>query len=121
MGAYPMSEPDATALEEPIVATKSEPKADADPSTRTRRQPPYHVIILNDDVHTFSYVIHLLRSLFGHTENRATLLAWEVHLQGRAVVLTTHRELAELKRDQVHAFGPDAWAGKPCGPLGCYI
>jgi ATP-dependent Clp protease adaptor protein ClpS len=34
-------------------------------------------------------------------------MAWEVHTQGRVIVLTTTLELAELKRDQIHAFGPD--------------
>jgi hypothetical protein len=34
-------------------------------------------------------------------------LATEVDRTGRAVILTTTREHAELKRDQIHAFGAD--------------
>ena len=33
---------------------------------RTKRQPPYHVILLNDDDHTYQYVI-TLHVLFGHS------------------------------------------------------
>ncbi|KKK52934.1 hypothetical protein LCGC14_3099870, partial [marine sediment metagenome] len=35
-------------------------------------------------------------------------LAEQVDTEGRAVVLTTTREHAELKRDQIHAYGKDA-------------
>jgi ATP-dependent Clp protease adaptor protein ClpS len=34
-------------------------------------------------------------------------MAKEVDESGRVIVLTTHKELAELKRDQIHAWGPD--------------
>ncbi len=33
--------------------------------TRTRRIPPYHVVVLNDEDHTFEYVIEMLIKLFG--------------------------------------------------------
>ena len=72
-----------------------------------KRQPPYHVILLNDDDHSFEYVIHMLRQLFGHPRQKGFLLAYEVHTKGRVIVDTTSRERAELKQDQIHAFGPD--------------
>ena len=75
--------------------------------TRTRRQPPYHVILVNDDDHTYQYVIHMLQSLFGHPPERGFLMAKEVDTKGRVIVDTTSLERAELKRDQIHAFGPD--------------
>lgn len=74
---------------------------------KTRRQPPYNVILLNDDDHSFEYVIFMLQKLFGHPPEKGYQLAWEVHTQGRVIVFTTSLELAELKRDQIHAFGPD--------------
>ena len=72
-----------------------------------KRQPRYHVILWNDDDHGFEYVIHLMQSLFGHTRTMGRKIANEVHNSGRAVCLTTTREHAELKRDQIHAFGKD--------------
>lgn len=75
---------------------------------KRRRLPQYHVILWNDDDHTYDYVIRMLRALFGHPTETGFQLAKTVDTQGKAVVLTTHLELAELKRDQIHAFGPDS-------------
>ncbi len=74
---------------------------------KTKKQPPYHVILLNDDDHSFDYVIAMLQQLFGHPREKGFQMAWEVHTNGRVIVDTTSRERAELKRDQIHAFGPD--------------
>jgi ATP-dependent Clp protease adaptor protein ClpS len=74
---------------------------------KTKRQPPYNVILLNDDDHSFDYVIRMLQRLFGYPPEKGYQMALEVHTTGRVIVLTTALELAELKRDQIHAFGPD--------------
>ena len=88
-------------LPETIVRTK-EKRQD-----KTKRQPPYNVILLNDDDHSFDYVIIMLQQLFGHPPERGYQMAMEVHTRGRVIVDTTSKERAELKRDQIHAFGPD--------------
>lgn len=75
--------------------------------SKTKRQPPYHVILLNDDDHTYQYVIHMLQVLFGHPPETGYAMAKEVDTKGRVIVDTTTLERAELKRDQIHAFGPD--------------
>ena len=74
---------------------------------KIKKQPPYHVILLNDDDHTYEYVILMLKELFAHPEEAGFKLAQEVDKTGRAVVCTTSRERAELKQDQIHAYGPD--------------
>ena len=79
------------------------------------------MIILNDEEHTFDYVIELLTKLFAHPLQDAIQLTWRIHLTGRAVVYTTHKEKAELKREQVIAYGPDPRMSISKGPLGCYI
>jgi ATP-dependent Clp protease adaptor protein ClpS len=71
------------------------------------RIPQYHVVLLDDDEHTYEYVIEMLMQLFGHSVEKAYRMAVEVDRSGRVVVETTHRERAELKRDQIHAYGPD--------------
>ena len=112
-----------TAVAEPIVTTQTEPRSEsqADESTRSRRQPPYNVVILNDEEHTFDYVIDLLTKLFRHSTRTAQDLTWRIHNSGRAIVYTTHKEKAELKRDQVLSWGPDPRMSISKGPLGCYI
>jgi ATP-dependent Clp protease adaptor protein ClpS len=44
-----------------------------------------------------------------------------VHTKGRAIVLTTTKEHAELKRDQIHAFGPDPLLPRSKGSMSAII
>ena len=95
------------AVEGTAVELDEATDTDSDSRTKSRRQPPYHVILWNDDDHTYQYVMLMLRKLFGHPLERGFQLARDVDLRGRAIVLTTTREHAELKRDQIHSFGKD--------------
>ena len=74
---------------------------------KLQNQPPYHVILLNDDDHSYQYVIHMLQTLFGHPPEMGFKMAKEVDTTGRVIVDTTTKERAELKQEQIHAFGPD--------------
>ncbi|MDA0836265.1 MAG: ATP-dependent Clp protease adaptor ClpS [Planctomycetota bacterium] len=82
-------------------------KIETDKESKVRRQPPYNVILLDDDDHTYAYVIEMLKALFGYPEQKGYQLAEEVDTTGRVIVLTTTMEHAELKRDQIHAYGKD--------------
>ncbi len=83
------------------------PQAKTDDEKKSRRQPPYHVILWNDEEHSYEYVILMLTELFGYQVEKGFQIAQEVDAKGRAVVITTTREHAELKRDQIHAYGKD--------------
>jgi ATP-dependent Clp protease adaptor protein ClpS len=74
---------------------------------QTVRLPRYNVILLDDNDHTYDYVIEMLVQLFNHSPIVAYEMACEVDSTGRVIVDTTHKERAELKRDQILAFGPD--------------
>ena len=67
----------------------------------------WHVVLLDDDDHTYDYVIEMLGKLFGHGLETAFQMACEVDATGRVIVDTTTLERAELKRDQIHAYGRD--------------
>src|SRR5580700_9024561 len=82
-------------------------KAKPSKKRKPAQMPPYHVILLNDDDHTYEYVIEMLKVIFGYPDAKGFVLAKEVDSEGRVILLTTHRELAELKRDQIHAYGTD--------------
>ncbi len=69
--------------------------------------PRYHVILWDDNDHTYEYVIEMLMKLFGHSREKAYQMAVEVDTMGRVIVETTTKERAELKRDQIHAYGAD--------------
>lgn len=79
------------------------------PSPRSEPEPPrrWNVVLLDDDDHTYDYVIRMLRTVFFVSEQRAYELAKAVDTQGRAICLTTHKEHAEFKREQIRAFGAD--------------
>jgi ATP-dependent Clp protease adaptor protein ClpS len=82
-------------------------RAPAGAAVRPRRQPPYHVILIDDCDHSYDYVVEMLGRLFGHNPQTAFCMAEEVDATGRVIVDTTTLERAELKRDQIHAYGAD--------------
>ena len=74
---------------------------------KTTLEPPYNVVLLDDDDHSYEYVILMLKRIFGHPLEKGYEMAREVDATGWVVVATTNLEQAELKRDQIQAFGPD--------------
>jgi ATP-dependent Clp protease adaptor protein ClpS len=89
--------------------------------SKPKRQPRYNVILWNDDDHTYEYVIAMLLEIFGHPPEKGFQLAKEVDTQGRAIVLTTTREHAELKRDQITAYGKDRMIARCKGSMSATI
>ena len=81
------------------------------PETRTidREQvvPLYRVVLLDDNDHTYDYVIEMLQKLFIHSLEEAYRHAEEVDRTGRTVVMTCELPHAEFARDSIHAYGPD--------------
>lgn len=101
-----------------VVTSRPAPAA----STKPKKQPPYAVIVENDDFHTFEYVTEVLSKVCGYNRQKAWLLAVEIDSLGKATVWSGTRELAELKCDQIRGMGPDHFAPKPVTfPLGAYV
>ena len=90
-------------------------------ASRPKRQPRHHVILWNDDDHTYHYVIAMLQKLFGHPPEKGYQLARQVDREGRVVVLTTTKEHAELKRDQIHSYGADRLIARSKGSMSATI
>jgi ATP-dependent Clp protease adaptor protein ClpS len=78
-----------------------------DESTDEQLETLYHVILLNDEDHSYDYVVEMLRKLFGFTESTAFSHAVEVDTKGTTILITCELSRAELKRDQIHAYGAD--------------
>ena len=74
---------------------------------KKRRAPRFHVVLWNDDDHTFDYVVIMLKMVFGYPPTRGLRFATEIHVNGKAIVFTSSLKKAEEKRDQILAFGPD--------------
>jgi ATP-dependent Clp protease adaptor protein ClpS len=74
---------------------------------REEEVPLYHVVLLDDDEHTYDYVIEMLEKLFAFSRSEAFNHAVEVDTTGRTVVMTCALPEASFGRDQIHAYGAD--------------
>ncbi len=73
----------------------------------TLNLPRYNVVLLDDNDHTYEYVTEMLTRIFRHSRDLAYKMASQVDKTGRVIVYTTSKEEAELKRNQIHNYGPD--------------
>jgi ATP-dependent Clp protease adaptor protein ClpS len=80
---------------------------EADVAEREQLVPLYHVVLLDDNDHTYDYVIEMLQRLFIFSLEQAYRHAEEVDRCGRTILLTCELPQAEFARDQIHAYGPD--------------
>lgn len=112
------SEQSATAVAEPPpeVAVRPKPK-----KAKPKKQPRYNVILWDDADHSFDYVIKMMAELFNHDKTKGYLIAHEVHTTKKAICLTTTMEHAELKRDQIHAYGKDEMIARCKGSMSATI
>jgi len=93
-------------MEEPIgVKTATLPDTGVQEDSQLEKL--YHVIILNDDEHSYEYVIEMLQSVFKISRDSAIRHTIEADTTGSSIVQTCCLEEAERKRDGVHAYGPD--------------
>ncbi|MBV9404553.1 MAG: ATP-dependent Clp protease adaptor ClpS [Acidobacteriaceae bacterium] len=81
----------------------------------------FHVILLDDDEHTYDYVIEMLQKLFLFPHDVAFQHAVEVDTTGRTVVITCERPQAEFARDQIHAYGKDPRMPKSKGSMSAVL
>jgi ATP-dependent Clp protease adaptor protein ClpS len=88
---------------------------------RDQKVPLYRVVLLDDDDHTYDYVIEMLRRIFIFTLEEAYRHAEEVDRTGRTVLITCERSEAEFARDQIHAYGPDWRLARSKGSMSAVI
>jgi len=69
--------------------------------------PLYRVVLLDDDDHTYDYVIEMLQKIFVFSMDQAYRHAEEVDTAGRTVLITCELPQAEFARDQIHSYGAD--------------
>jgi len=67
----------------------------------------FHVVLLDDDEHTYDYVIEMLQKLFFFPFETAFRHAVEVDTKGRTIVITCELAEAEFGRDQIQSYGAD--------------
>jgi len=90
-------------------------------SEEDRLTPLYNVVLLDDDDHTYEYVIEMLGAIFLLSPAAAFQHAVEVDTTGRTVVMTCEREQAEFGRDQIHSYGADPRMPRSKGSMSAII
>lgn len=91
------------------------------PRAEKKLSPRYQVVLLNDDDHTYAYVIEMLVVILGLSEERAYEHAQEVDSKGRTPVYLGPLERAEHVRDQIQAYGADPRLARSKGPMSAQI
>ncbi len=67
----------------------------------------YHLVLLDDDQHTYAYVIEMLATIFGYGVEKAFALASVVDSAGRAILETASLEVVTGHQRAVHSYGAD--------------
>jgi ATP-dependent Clp protease adaptor protein ClpS len=86
-----------------------------------RLVPLYRVVLLDDNDHTYDYVIEMLQQIFIFSLDQAYRHAEEVDRAGRTVLITCELPEAEFARDQIHAYGPDWRLPRSMGSMSAVI
>ena len=89
--------------------------------TDSALEPPYHLILLDDQYHTYNYVVRMLGDIFGYSVEKAFAIACVVDSQGQAILMTGSKDEVSLKQDQVHAYGADPWMETSAGSMSAVI
>jgi ATP-dependent Clp protease adaptor protein ClpS len=74
---------------------------------REEHAPLFRVVLLDDNDHTYDYVIEMLQKIFIFTLEEAYRHAEEVDATGRTVLITCEKPQAEFARDQIISYGAD--------------
>lgn len=90
-------------------------------SVEDEKVPLYRLVLMDDDDHTYDYVIEMLQKIFIFSSEQALQHAQEVDAIGRTVLITCELPEAEFGRDQVHAYGPDWRLSRSKGSMSAVI
>lgn len=104
--------PDMHEATPPMDEARKSPTATTTPIPTRRpsrikpgKLPPWKVVLHNDNVNTMQDVVGTIRQLTPLSEQAAVRRMLEAHARGRALLMTTHRERAELYKDQFTSKG----------------
>ncbi len=103
------------------ASTQTTASPGVEATEREEHVPQFHVVLLDDDTHSYEYVIEMLTKLFAYSATDAFRRAVEVDTQGRTIVITCELPHAEFARNQIHQFGADWRMEVSTGPMGAVI
>lgn len=94
---------------------------ESDVLEQDRLVPLYRVVLLDDNDHTYDYVIEMLQKIFVFSLDQAYRHAEEVDRLGRTVLITCELAQAQFACDQIHSYGPDWRLPRSKGPMSAII
>jgi len=97
--------PNQETTEAPTTPKQATKPAKAEPDEKVDKLPPYNVLLHNDDHNDMQYVVLTILDLTPLKEFEAMRRMFEAHQRGLTLLLTTHKERAELYRDQFKTKG----------------
>jgi ATP-dependent Clp protease adaptor protein ClpS len=96
----------AEKVDAPPPAVKAvKPRVRPEKQDKPELPPPWRVVLHNDPINLFEKVIVILHRLTPLSLQEAFQRTNEAHTRGRSVVLSTHRERAELYVEQLTSAG----------------
>lgn len=75
--------------------------------TNSKKSQLYNVILLDDNDHTYEYVVEMLMDIFGYERKKSFEMTCEVDFRGRVIVFTGSKEIAEQKSNEIMLYGAD--------------
>lgn len=105
----------------PVLMAKPSIAPETEHLEREELTPLYRVVLLDDNDHTYDYVIEMLQEIFIFSLDQAYRHAEEVDRSGRTVLITCELPQAEFARDQIHSYGPDWRLPRSTGSMAAMI
>jgi ATP-dependent Clp protease adaptor protein ClpS len=104
-----------------MVVVESSPRTIEREAEETKLEPLYHLVLLDDNDHTYEYVVELLGHVLGYGRAKAFALACVVDSQGRAIVETAPRERTLRDQRRIHSYGADPRIPRCAGSMTAII
>lgn len=101
----------------PAPVTLPDEIADAAPDLAKR----YYLVLLDDDDHSYAYVIEMLGRLFGYGREKSLAIAAMVDTHGRAIVETAGYDRVNRDQRRVHGYGPDPRIERCAGSMSALV
>jgi ATP-dependent Clp protease adaptor protein ClpS len=103
------------------MATQTSPGTHIQDQTDETYEPLYHLILLDDNHHTYQYVIMMLGSIFGYSPEKGFAIACVVDSDGQAIVMTGPKDKLTLKQEAIHAYGADPLMAESKGSMSAVL
>jgi ATP-dependent Clp protease adaptor protein ClpS len=104
-----------------MVTPTTQPATRQQTRDTTDLEPRYHLILLDDNDHTYEYVIDLLGRVLGYGREKSFALACVVDSEGQAIVETGSHEQLTQHQQQIHAFGADPRIPRCVGSMSAIV